>query len=307
LQYDTNYNIIKVTSPYDVTRGLSLEKRFYYPYNYTLSSGAIKKLKDSSIIGQIISKEEWITGDANPRIISANITDYQQLGSGHIKPLADYQLLSNSPVTQTTIGSFNPSSLVRNSTYLVPVKNYVTYDALGHLLEEKNAFSGQSNSVVMDYFNQFSVAKISNATYSDVAYTSFESDGSGNLVIPSSLRNSTSALTGKLCYDISTWNITKSGLNSAKTYIISYWLTSENNITVPGSVGQQLIAQQNGWNMYTQTISSVTSLTISGTTGLIDELRIYPKDANMSSSTYEPLIGQTSSADPNSNVTYFNF
>jgi len=305
LQYDTNYNVIKTTTPYDKTRGLSLEKRFYYPYNYTLSSGAIKKLRDSSIINSVISNENWITGDVNPRMVSAQITDYQQLTKGHVKPLTGYTLQSNAPIPQSVIGSFNPSLLVRNSTYLVPQQNFVTYDTVGNLLEVKNDISGQSNSMIMDYFNQFLIAKISNATYGDVAYTSFESDGSGNWNISSTLRNSSSAITGKYCFDISKGNISKSGLNTSLTYVVSYWSPPGNNIAVSGASNQQMIAQQNGWNLYTQTISSSSSVTISGTIGLIDELRLYPKDANMTTSTYEPMIGSTSASDANSTVNYY--
>jgi hypothetical protein len=38
--------------------------------------------------------------------------------------------------------------------------------------------------------------------------------------------------------------------------------------------------------------------------GLIDELRLHPKDANMVTTTYEPLIGPTSTADANNTIMY---
>ncbi len=303
-QYDTNYNVIKVTSPYDKTRGLSLEKRLYYPYNYTLSSGAIKKMKDSSIISPVISAETWITGDANPRIIDARITDYQQLAKGHLKPLTSYALQSNAPVNQSVIGVFNPASLVRNSTYLIAQQNYPTYDTMGNLLEVKNAISGQSNSVIMDYYNQFPVAKVSNATPANTAYTSFESDGNGNWTVASKGRNYQYALTGKKSYALDSGNITKTGLSSSLVYIISYWCRTGASVSVSGAQNIKQVAQQNGWNLYTMTISSATSVTVSGT-GVIDELRLYPKDANMATSTFEPLLGVTSTCDPTNITAYY--
>lgn len=303
LQYDTNYNVTQVTSPYDPTRGLTLQQNFYYPYNYTLS-GAIGRLRDSGNISQIISSESWIMGDSNPRMTAAQITDFQQLAKGEVKPLTLYTLQSNAPVAQSVIGTFNAASLVRNSTYLVAQKKFVTYDSVGNLIQTQNALSGENDAVIMDYFNQFPVAKVANAAQSDIAYTSFESDGSGNWSIPSTTRNHTSYLTGKSSYDLSNGSITRSGLNTGTTYIVSYWDSSNASVTVSGAQNITLAAQQKGWDFYTQTISGTSSVTISGT-GLIDELRLYPNYANMTTSTYEPMIGMTSSCDANSTVSYY--
>src|SRR6185437_11821406 len=294
-QYDSNYNVTQVTTPYDPTRGLTLQRKFYYPYNYTLS-GAVGRLRDSGNISKVVSSESWITGDANPRMTAAQITDYQQLTKGEVKPLTLYTLQSNAHVAQSVIGTFNPASLVRNSSYLVAQKRFVTYDSVGNLIQTQNALSGQNDAVIMDYFNQFPVARVSNAAQSDIAYTSFESDGSGNWSIPSSVRNRVSYLTGKSSYDLSNGSITKTSLNTATTYIISYWDSSNASVTVSGAQNITLAAQQKGWNLYTQTISGVSSVTISGT-GLIDELRLYPNYANMTTSTYEPMVGITSGCD----------
>lgn len=306
LQYDTNYNVVKTISTYDKTRGLSLEKRIYYPYNYTLASGPIKKLKDSSIISPVISAESWITGDANPRIMGATITDFQQLPQGHIKPLTLYTLQSNAPVAQSVIGSFNAASLVRNTTYLKAQQSFPAYDAAGNLLETRNAVSGQSSSVIMDYFNQFPVAKVSNASSIDIAYTSFESDGSGNWTISGSARNNTAALTGKYSYSMASGNITKSGLNASTTYMLTVWCYTGASVTVNGTTLTGSIAQLGNWSLYQRSLAGITSITISGT-GLIDELRVYPKDANMVTSTYEPMIGATSACNANNVINYYAY
>ena len=49
----------------------------------------------------------------------------------------------------------------------------------------------------MDYCQVYPVAKVSNAGISDIAYNSFEADGTGNWSIASILRDTASALTGK--------------------------------------------------------------------------------------------------------------
>jgi len=299
--YDTNYNVIKSVSSYDRNRGLQLENRLYYPYNYTIS-GPIKTFRDSSIITPVIASESWITGDSNPRIIAGKITNYQSTG-GYLKPLATYSLQSNAPVSQSTIGTFNPAMLNRDSTYFVKQANFVNYDSEGNLLQTQNALSGVNNSVIMDYNNQYPVAKVSNAAFNDIAYTSFESDGTGNWTIAGTARDSLNALTGNKSYNLSNGNITKSGLSSTTNYLVTLWAKSSATVNVNGATLTNIIATQQGWNFYSTNLTGITSVTITGS-GSIDELRLHPIDANMVTSTYEPTIGVTSTTDANNTITY---
>ena len=194
--YDTNYNVSKIVSSYDKSRGLVAEQRMYYPYNYTIG-GAIGSLRNNAIITPMIASETWITGDANPRLVAASITDYQVLSSGHIKPLTSYALESNKPVIQSLIGTFNPDVLNRNTSYFKPQQSFVLFDNKANLLQLQSPITGQSSSVIMDYNNLYPIAKISNAAHSEVAYTSFESDGSGNWNVPNPGGRVADALTGK--------------------------------------------------------------------------------------------------------------
>ena len=303
--YDTNYNVTKVVTGYDRTRGLQLETRLYYPYNYIIG-GAIGTLRTNGIITPVIASESWITGDANPRMTGGSIVDYQQLTGGYVKPLTAYSLQSNAPVAQAIIGLFDSSKLVRNSTYFVAQASFPVYDNKGNLLQTTNLVGGQSSSLIRDYNNEYPIAKVSNAAYSDIAYTSFESDGSGNWTIGSSTRDYSGGLTGKLAYNLSNGNITKSGLNTALTYIVSVWAKNSASVAINGVTQSSPIAQQNGWNLFFTTLTGISSVTISGT-GTIDELRLHPKDANMATDTYEPLIGITSSCDANNTVAYSTY
>jgi hypothetical protein len=300
--YDTCYNITKITSGYDRNRNLQLEQRIYYPYHYTVT-GAVKKLKDSSIISPVVATESWIVGDANPRIVSAEIKSFKQLASGQIKADSVFSLESNKPIAQATITVFNPAMLNRNTTHFKPQLRFLNYDSKGNLTETVSLKSGQSSSVIMDYGLQYAIAKVSNAANSDVAYSSFESDGAGNWTIASTVRDSLNALTGRKSYNLSNGNITKTGLSASKPYLLTLWLKSGATATVNGAALPASIASQIGWNLYSVSLSSVTSVTISGT-GLIDEVRLHPKDANMMTSTYEPMIGVTSAADANNTIIY---
>ncbi|HEV8083714.1 MAG TPA: hypothetical protein VGP55_10950 [Chitinophagaceae bacterium] len=301
ITYDTNFNVTKVVSSYDRNRGLQLERRMYYPYNYSIS-GSIGKLRDSSIISALISSEDWITGDANPRILSGTITDYQQTGN-YIKPLTVYFLQANHPVLQTIIGTFNPATLNRSSTYFVAQNSFISYDSKGNLLQSQNVQSGINNSVIMDYGKQYPIAKVTNAAVNDIAYTSFESDGAGNWTISSTLRDSLNSLTGKKSYNLSNGNITKSSLTTTTSYLVTLWAKSGSSVSVNGTSLSTIIASQIGWNLFSTLLTGISTVTISGS-GQIDELRLHPKDANMVTTTYEPTIGPTSTTDANNTVIY---
>lgn len=300
--YDTNYNVTKIISPYDRSRSLQLEKRLYYPYNYTVGDG-VGLLRDSGIISPVIATESWITGDATPRIIAATITHFHQISGNYVKADSVFNLQANHPVPQSVIDTCSAASLNRNKTYFVDQANLTNYDSKGNLLSEKNAISGISNSVIMDYNQNYPVAKVSNASNADIAYTSFEADGSGNWSVGSALRDQSDAVTGIKSYNLTNGNISRSSLNSSKTYLVSIWSKNGGSVSVNSVPQTTVLATQNNWNFYSTTVSGVTTVTISGS-GLIDELRLYPKDAKMVTYTYKPLIGITSTTDDNNTIVY---
>jgi len=209
-------------------------------------------------------------------------------------------------VPQSTIGLFDSSKLNRNTTYFVAQASYPGYSGKGNLLQVTNAVSGISSSTIRDYNDEYAVASVSNAGLGDVAYTSFESDGSGGWTIGSPVRDSSGALTGKTAYNLFYGTIARSGLNSSQTYIVSVWARASATVAVNGARQTSPIASQNGWNLYFTTVSGVTSVTIGGN-GTIDELRLYPKDANMSTVAYEPMVGAISGCDANNTVAYTTY
>ncbi len=300
--YDTNYNVTKIVSSYDKTRGLQKEERRYYPYNYTVG-GALGKLKDSGLLNNIVSSETWIVGDANPRLLAAGITSYKELPTGHIKPDSVFMLESKKPILLSSIGNFNSTILNRNYNLIKPQSQFVAYDNKGDLVETKNLVTGLSNTVITGYENNYTIAQISNATKDDIAYTSFETTTNGYWNVPSTVRDNVNAITGKRSYNLTNGAITKIGLTNTKTYIITIWSKTGVSVTVNGISLTTPIETHLGWNLYSTIITGVSNITITGN-GLIDELRLHPNDANMQTVTYEPLVGETSIADANNNITY---
>lgn len=310
IEYDTNYNAKKLISSYNKNANLQLETRYYYPYNYSISGvnslgNNLNTLKANNIITPVVSTENWIIGDANPRLLSISTTDFSQ--SNFIQPIANYALQSNKPIPQSQIGNFDPAKLIRDTTLIKQQQQFTKYDSRGNLIETKSPITNKSNSAITDYKNQYTIAQVSNATFANIAYTSFEADGSGNWSIPSVARNSSDAVTGKISYDLNNGSITNTlSLASNTTYLITCWVKGNDPIYVNGNNLGNAIASHNGWSLYQKQITGVTNISISGS-AIIDELRLHPIDANMVTTTYEPMIGVTSTCDQNNTIIYTEY
>ncbi len=182
---------------------------------------------------------------------------------------------------------------------------FTQYDAQGNLAEF-NA-KGMYKSILTDDELGNLVAGCDNCSQANLAYTSFETNYAGNWTITSNSRNYSNAVTGFKSYDLGNGSITKNSLSSSTYYIVSYWRNSNAGAyTVSGSTAVTTGATINGWTYYEHIVTNVSSVTVSGS-GLIDELRLYPKTALMTTYTYKPLIGITSQCDANNKIIYYEY
>lgn len=181
-----------------------------------------------------------------------------------------------------------------------------TYDNKANIIS-----TGKENDLtktfVWDYNLRYPIAEIINGSNDNVAATSFEADGTGNWTISSSERSS-GGITGKYCYDCSKGAINKTALNSAITYIVSYWTTNNDPFTIAGTQGSVIRGKKIGnWTYFEHKITGASQVAIPQNTGLIDELRLYPADAQMTTYTYEPFAGITSKCIANNTIVYYEY
>lgn len=298
LQYDEKntgaYNSVTTNYTYDDKQHLQLSQTsttnsknetitstYTHPYNYTtvpypsmttshIFDPVVQETMNNSVSGQLFQKTNNYSSFTGTNYLPANI---------------QLKIKSN-PVE--TRASFNQ------------------YDLRGNILEMQKSLDTKQ-SFIWDYQGISPIAEVTNAVNADIAYTSFEADGTGNWTftpVPSS--PDPTAPTGNRYYTLGA-SITKSGLNAAGTYIVSYWKKSGTvavNATTPTS-GFSI----NGWTYYEHKIINPAGglITVSGTNGVIDELRLYPATALMKTYAYAPLIGITSSCDANNRLTYFEY
>ncbi len=179
------------------------------------------------------------------------------------------------------------------------------FDVFGNISQQQKE-TGIPLSYIWDYNTTYPVAKINDAVQTGVAYTSFEAEGKGGWTYTGAVSTDASAPTGRKSYVVGN-SITKSGLNASATYVVSYWKKS-GTVSVNGTTavtGRTL----NGWTYHEHKVVNPSGglITISGTNGVIDELRLYPAAAQMTTYTYDPLVGMTSQCDANNRITYFEY
>ena len=247
------------------------------------------------------------------------VSPYTEMVANHIynKTVEDIQenVTLGVPLSKT-VNSYNDWT---NGNYLIgsikfqngsnPLETraeFLQYDNFGNIQEMKKT-SDISHSYLWDYKQTMVVAEVKNAAQTRIAYTSFESDGKGNWQYSGIPFWDGSAPTGKKVYALSSGSITRAGVNPSGIYIVSYW--SKSGIqTVSNTLSTVTGRSLNGWTQYEHKINypGSVNILISGS-GTIDELRLYPEQAQMVTRTYEPLVGITSEIDQANHITYYEY
>lgn len=181
--------------------------------------------------------------------------------------------------------------------------DYDLYDSYGNPVQYTKA--GEVASLIWDYTGKYLIAEIKNSGSAHTAYCSFESDGNGNWTIPSGGRDNSTAITGNSSYNLTNGPISKAGL-STNSYIVSYW--SKSGAKSVNGVSAVTGRSVNNWTYYEHVVTNPAggTITVSGA-GLIDELRLYPQTALMTTYTYKPLVGISSQADANNRINYYEY
>jgi hypothetical protein len=255
--------------------------------------------------------------------VTRYVGDYLQVDPGSV-PLGnmvaknivqaplEVKAYSNAALLSTTLTEYNASLLpqaLKKSTAGFALEleaEYTKFDVLNHPVEF--LVRGAKSALLIDTALSVLVAGCQGAAYDDIAYNSFETAYTGNWSVPSSSVNTTYFITGRQSYDLSNGSLSKSSLQSAKKYILSYWSRSGSYSLTGATVNSTSQGRTvNGWTYYEHLLTTTaTTISLSGT-GLIDEVRLHPQKAQMTTYTHEPFIGITSQCGPNGQIAYYEY
>jgi len=291
------------------SKGDETKTDYTYPSDYdnTAADAAITDMKSNTrfMHSSVVTKNTSIKRlGSSTFLLKSGIINKYQLNNGLINTKELSVLETTQPVTAPS--AYVPSSGSYPAGFKLAI-NFDAYDLRGNILEQQKT-NNVKQSYIWDYQGQYPVAEVFNASQTHIAYTSFEADGKGNwnFTNPVSAPDPT-APTGIRSNTLGN-SITKSGLSTTTTYIVSYWKKSGTvavNATTP-ITGRTV----NGWTYYEHKVINPASglITVSGTNGIIDELRLYPAtNVQMTTYTYTPLIGINSQCDANNRITYYEY
>jgi len=284
--YYDNFSNQQVTRVYTVNSlrdTIKIYKKYPHDFSGTAPYSTMISLND---INKVVQEQKF----SNNTSLTLQTNYYQNMSYGNYLPDSiSYQVAAN-PVE--TRAYFNK------------------YDARGNILEMQKAADAKQ-SFIWDYKNLYPIAQVMNAAQNQIAYTSFEADGNGNWSFSDPSR-SPEAITGKQSFVLNANNSIGYFFADASTnYIISYW-SKDGQVTLGGVtvVSTNTGLTKNGWTYYEHIVTPTTggSVTLTASSAkTIDELRLYPVTALMTSFTHAPLVGITSKCSENSTITYFNY
>ena len=317
--YDNPLHLLPTRLVTTKSDGNTITKYTKYPADYsplTSSSdpmiSALNNMVSKNMHQYPIEETETITSGGIEKITGSTLNTYQQFYTGKYYPWQTFKLNISSPMSMASLSSIVSGAFQHDINYenREEVNSYNTIGKPLQVTEDGNAVSsfiwtyGQYSFSTL-HGTQFLTAKVKNAQQNMIAYTSFETNETGNwLYSISSSSIVAGGVTGQNCYNLSTGSISISGLPTGN-YIVSYWINS-GSATVNGAGPTSSGNSVSGWTYKEHVISSVSAVTILGS-GTIDEVRLYPQSAQMETFSYDPAIGVTHKCDVNNLIKQYKY
>ncbi|WP_419698988.1 DUF5977 domain-containing protein [Mucilaginibacter sp. NFX135] len=263
-----------------------------YPADYAPGNMTLDSMLNRNMQAELV--EKWdsvknVTTGVNG-IVAGQLNLFKGTGNGGnpIVPDRIKKLRVSTPLT-----NFVPSSVVsgnlQNDSRYTQMISLDQYDFHNNLIQYTPRNSTPS-FVIWDYNNANPVAQIKNASVSNAAYTSFESGGKGGWVYSGIPVGDPTAPTGNNVYPLSSGAISPYYIDNGKNYILSYWSNNGAATVFAGSfIDGTALRSDNGWTYYEHRIPAGFSVgpSVSGSSS-IDELAMYPADAQITTYTYDP-------------------
>jgi hypothetical protein len=245
----------------------------------------------------------------NNKVIGGTLTTYKET-----MPYPDkvYTLDIASALDQATFTPINTTATPDPDDRYSEKVNFKEYDDKRNIQVVAKA-KDTPISYIWGYKDKiYPIAEVKNSESAQVAYTSFESEKSeGGWTFTGTLSTS-AAKTGLSSYTLtSSTQITKA-IPMAGTYNLEYFAKGPVTATISGVTITDLPvmpADAQGWILYrkTFTLSGVATLSLSATSVQLDELRLHPAGAQMTTYTYLPMVGYNTITDANMNPTYYEY
>ena len=303
-----------ITNDYDITNGNQYEvksinslgdeivKKIKYTSDFSNNTGVWGIENNNMLLNNMITSPIEITtfikkkNSLDYKLTSAVLFQYENL---QLKKV--YKIITNSPILNF-VPCYNDATGFHFDSHYFLFQEVLLRDG------NYNPISVNDNKIIQsyiwDYNGTINTAFATNSSIDNIAYSSFEAESKGNFIFNGIPITALSAPTGNMVYPLTNSIITKV-INPSKTYLISLWATS-NAVFVNGTAPIRTGRVFGSFTFYEYQIANASNVAITGS-GSIDELRLYPNDAQMKTFTYEPIVGITSQCDVNNRISYYEY
>jgi hypothetical protein len=294
------------------SKGNTIISTSKYPADYLSGNAVIDSMVNRNMQAEVIEKYDTLKNLATgiSAVTGGQLNQYKTgINSTTIIPSKISTLSVGQPLTNFVPSTVTSGSLTSDPRY-VQMISFDYYDYNNNILQftPRNA---TPTSIIWNYNYELPVAQVKNGIYGpgspQYAYTSFEADNNGGWIYTGAPVYNPTAPTGSMVYPLSSGSISSVSINSTLAYVISYWSNNGAATVYAGSyLTSTPLTTVNGWTYYEcQVPAGATGATISGTT-TIDELRLYPSAAQMTTYAYDPsgLRSISDTKGMNSNFEY---
>lgn len=312
--YGNNSYVLPTKIIQTTTNGEQFVTEKKYPLDYDATnpqdaaSQAIFGLQSANVIGAEIETVQYRqnSNGTNKRFVSGQITQYNAL-----QPVQFYGLSLTQPITSYSMSTVNNGNFSYNPNYrLLGNMSYSN----GNLITQSKA-NDVITAYIWDYNQSLPTAQIVNADNGTVAYSSFETDQTGMWTTIPNIGTSrvSGSITGNFAYQLTAGNnITKTSLPASRRYVVTYWSKNGTvNISTNSGVASATAGSTyNTWTYYSHLLpANSVSVTLSSNSNvIIDELRLYPADAQMTTMAYDEHNGEMiSQCNPSNQISYFEY
>ncbi|TGE26544.1 RHS repeat protein [Hymenobacter metallicola] len=324
----TSFRLIKTLYSYDnakhaqLTRiqtltsaGDTLTTKHLYALDYDTShvSSAeaigVRSLARRHMLTDVLDQQQWLQKNHTSYLISGKIVQYR-----NGLPSLDLALQVAAPIpAQSFISSSITAGRFQHDPRYRPTLFYERFDNLGNILQARQAQAGPQ-SFLWGYSATQPIAKVVNAEYRQVAYTSFEPN------CPSRWRYAATAVipgghTGRYGYQL--LHPIQCDSLPAGAYQLSLWASSKPQIYQNGILLPELHQQApsgadaNGLRQFSYTLQlneAQNRILLLGSQALqLDELRLLPVGGQLTTYTHDPLTGITSQTDATGRTTSYEY